>query len=107
MGMSEDAHNSGISTVLDKKPKLAKPRMYKVLFLNDDYTPMDFVVEMLQKYFHKNVEEAATIMMEVHTKGVGVAGVFTYEVAETKATEVLLESKTKGHPLQLVLEPIV
>ena len=71
------------------RPKTKKPSMYKVLLLNDDYTPMEFVVHVLQKYFHKGPEDAARIMLHVHQKGVGVCGVYPFDVAETKVTQVI------------------
>lgn len=87
------------------KPKTAKPSLYKVLLMNDDYTPMEFVVHVLESVFNKNSEDAYTIMLHVHTKGVGVCGVYTFEVAETKVTEVMDMAKQDGHPLQCTLEP--
>ena len=86
------------------QPKTKKPAMYKVLLLNDDYTPMEFVVHVLQVFFNKRNEEATRIMLHVHQKGVGVCGVYTYEVAETKVTQVMDFAKKHGHPLQCVLE---
>lgn len=86
------------------KPKLAKPSFYKVLLLNDDYTPMDFVVHILKKFFAKSENEAARIMLEVHKQGVGVAGVFPFEVAETKVYFVNEYSKTHKHPLKCIME---
>ena len=81
-----------------------KPSMYKVLMLNDDYTPMEFVVHILQSIFHKSQEEAMRIMLHVHHKGVGVCGVFTYEVAETKVTQVMDYARKNQHPLQCTME---
>lgn len=78
--------------------------MYKVLLLNDDYTPMDFVVEILQQFFHKNREQATHIMLQVHTKGRGVCGVYTKDVAATKVEQVLQFAKAHQHPLQCVME---
>jgi ATP-dependent Clp protease adaptor protein ClpS len=91
--------------VQEAKPKLQKPPFYKVLLINDDYTPMEFVVIILQRFFHKNREEATQIMLHVHQKGLGVCGVFTREVAETKVQLVLNFSKEHRHPLQCTLEP--
>jgi ATP-dependent Clp protease adaptor protein ClpS len=91
-------------TVTKTRPKTKKPSLYKVLLLNDDYTPMEFVVHVLQKYFHKNQDEATRIMLHVHRRGVGVCGVFTYEVAETKVTQVMDFSRQHGHPLQCTME---
>src|SRR5215470_3568309 len=76
-----------IGVVVKTRPKVKKPSMYKVLMLNDDYTPMEFVVHVLQRFFNKTAEEATRIMLHVHQKGVGVCGVFTFEVAETKVTQ--------------------
>jgi len=78
--------------------------MYKVLLLNDDYTPMDFVVTILEKFFGKNENEAVEIMMTVHRKGVGLCGVYTYEVAETKVGQVMSFAKKNEHPLQCTME---
>ena len=81
-----DGGGPGIGTVTKTRPKTRKPAMYKVLMLNDDYTPMEFVVHVLERFFQKTREEATRIMLHVHRRGVGVCGVFTYEVAETKGT---------------------
>lgn len=90
--------------MLKVRPKTQKPSMYKVLLLNDDFTPMDFVVHILEKFFHKNRQEATDIMMNVHRKGVGVCGVFTYEIAETKVTQVMDYARTHEQPLQCTME---
>ena len=90
--------------VTKTRPKTKKPSLYKVLLLNDDYTPMEFVVLVLEKYFNKGREEATRIMLLVHHKGVGVCGVYTYEVAETKVTQVMDFSRQHGHPLQCTME---
>ncbi len=90
--------------VTKTRPKTKKPSLYKVLLLNDDYTPMEFVVLVLEKYFSKGREEATRIMLHVHHKGVGICGVYTYEVAETKVTQVMDFSRQHGHPLQCTLE---
>jgi len=105
--MSEDKqHGGGTSTgiIVKSKPKTKKPSMYKVLMLNDDYTPMEFVVHVLEQFFSKNREEATRIMLHVHQRGVGVCGVFTYEVAETKVTQVIDYARQHQHPLQCTLE---
>jgi ATP-dependent Clp protease adaptor protein ClpS len=81
-----------------------KPSMYRVLLLNDDYTPMEFVVNVLRKYFNKGPEEATRIMLHVHQHGVGECGVFTYEVAETKVTQVMDYARKHQHPLQCIME---
>jgi len=90
--------------VTKTRPKTKKPSLYKVLLLNDDYTPMEFVVLVLQKYFGKNREEAERIMLHVHQKGVGVCGVYTFEIAETKVTQVMDFSRSNNHPLQCTME---
>jgi ATP-dependent Clp protease adaptor protein ClpS len=106
--MSTDRPGQGIGTgtgvVTKTRPKTKKPSMYKVLMLNDDYTPMEFVVYVLERFFNKSREEATRIMLHVHTKGVGVCGVFTYEVAETKVTQVMDLARREQHPLQCTLE---
>lgn len=86
------------------RPKTKKPSLYKVLLLNDDYTPMEFVVYVLEQFFSKNREDAYTIMLHVHQKGVGVCGIYTFEVAETKVTQVMDAARQAGHPLQCTLE---
>lgn len=91
-------------TLLKPKPKTKKPNMYKVLLLNDDYTPMDFVVLVLEKFFSKNKDEASEIMMHVHRRGVGVCGIFTYEIAETKVMQVMDYARLHEQPLQCTME---
>jgi ATP-dependent Clp protease adaptor protein ClpS len=86
------------------RTRTKKPSMYKVLMLNDDYTPMEFVVDVLQHIFQKTREEATKIMLHVHQKGVGVCGVYTYEVAETKVTQTVDYARKNQHPLQCTLE---
>jgi ATP-dependent Clp protease adaptor protein ClpS len=97
-----DDRQTGV--VVKSKPKTKKPSMYKVLLLNDDYTPMEFVVHVLERFFNKSREEATRIMMHVHRRGVGVCGVYTYEVAETKVTQVIDFARRNEHPLQCTLE---
>ena len=92
------------NVVVRTKPKTKKPSMYKVIMLNDDYTPMEFVVLVLERYFNKSHEDATRIMLHVHQKGVGVCGVFTYEVAETKVQQVMDLARQHQHPLQCTLE---
>ncbi|WP_291297921.1 ATP-dependent Clp protease adapter ClpS [Elioraea sp.] len=94
----------GTGVVIKARPKTRKPSMYKVLMLNDDYTPMEFVVHVLERFFNKNREEATRIMLHVHRRGVGVCGVFTYEVAETKVTQVMDLARQHQHPLQCTIE---
>jgi ATP-dependent Clp protease adaptor protein ClpS len=100
------AVNSGPSTsVITKvKPKTKRPNLYRVLILNDDYTPMEFVVHVLEKFFNKDVEAATKIMLHVHHHGIGECGVFTYEIAETKVTQVMDFARKHQHPLQCVME---
>ena len=86
------------------RPKTKKPSNYKVLMLNDDYTPMEFVVHVLEKFFNKDVEAATKIMLHVHHHGIGECGLFTYEIAETKVTQVMDFARKNQHPLQCVME---
>ncbi|MSO65149.1 MAG: ATP-dependent Clp protease adapter ClpS [Alphaproteobacteria bacterium] len=90
--------------VTKTSPKTKKPPMYKVLLLNDDYTPMEFVVYVLERFFHKSRQEATRIMLHVHRKGVGICGVYTYEVAETKVNQVVDFARQNQHPLQCTME---
>ena len=90
--------------LLETKPVTKKPSMYKVILLNDDYTPMEFVVYVLQKIFNMNQEESTQIMLQVHQKGIGVCGVYTYEVAEVKSKTVVDFAKKNQHPLQCTVE---
>ena len=94
----------GTGVIVKAKPKTKKPSMYKVLMLNDDYTPMEFVVHILERFFAKSRQEAYRIMMHVHRRGVGICGVYTYEVAETKVTQVMDFARQHQHPLQCTLE---
>ena len=86
------------------KPKTKKPSMYKVIMLNDDYTPMEFVVHVLERFFSKTREEATKIMLHVHQQGVGICGVFSYEIAETKVMQVMDCARQNQHPLQCTIE---
>jgi ATP-dependent Clp protease adaptor protein ClpS len=95
---------AGTGIVVKAKPKTKKPSMYKVLMLNDDYTPMEFVVHILERFFNKSRQEATRIMLHVHRRGVGLCGVYTYEVAETKVTQVMDFARQHQHPLQCTLE---
>ena len=90
--------------LLDSQPKTKKPSMYNVLLLNDDYTPMEFVIMVLEKVFNKKEEEATQIMLHVHKNGIGVCGTFTYEVAESKCKSVMDIAKKNEHPLQSAME---
>ena len=91
--------------VQESKPRLQKPPLYKVVLLNDDYTPMEFVVIVLQRFFNKSREEATRIMLHVHQKGVGVCGVYSRELAESKVRQVMSFSGENQHPLQCTMEP--
>jgi ATP-dependent Clp protease adaptor protein ClpS len=106
MSDSDRRDNAGPNTgvVVKARPKTRKPAMYKVLMLNDDYTPMEFVVHVLERFFQKSREEATRIMLHVHRRGVGVCGVYTYEVAETKVTQVMDLARQNQHPLQCTIE---
>ena len=106
--MAEREANSNIGTgtavVAQTKTKTQKPSMYRVLLLNDDYTPMEFVAYVLERFFNKSRESALRIMLHVHQNGVGVCGVFTYEVAETKVAQVIDAARRNQHPLQCTME---
>jgi ATP-dependent Clp protease adaptor protein ClpS len=100
---TEKDEQSGVATA--RKEKLQTPRMYKVLMHNDDYTTMEFVILVLQKFFNKNFDDAQSIMLAVHQRGFGVCGVYTFEVAESKTAKVMKYSKDNGHPLKCSIEP--
>ena len=106
--MSQKDHNhdeSGTGLVVEPaKPRLKKPPMYKVIMLNDDYTPMEFVVMILEKLFRMGHENAVQVMLNVHQKGKGVCGVFPHEVAQTKVAQVLELARQNEHPLQCTME---
>ena len=93
-----------IGAVTKTRVETKKPSMYKVLMLNDDYTPMEFVVHVLERFFQKSRDQATQIMLHVHRRGVGVCGVYTYEVAETKVTQVMDLARQNQHPLQCTIE---
>ena len=97
-----DTEGTGIAT--ETRVKTKKPSMYRVLLLNDDYTPMEFVVFILEQFFNKSPEQATRIMLHVHQKGVGVCGVYTFEVAETKVAQVMDLARRNEHPLQCTME---
>lgn len=97
-------NGTGTAVITRTRTQTRKPSMYRVLLLNDDYTPMEFVVTVLRKYFSKGTEEARRIMLHVHQHGVGECGVFTYEVAETKVTQVMDYARKHQHPLQCIME---
>lgn len=97
-------NDTGIGVVTRTREKTKKPSLYRVLLLNDDYTPMEFVVEVLKRFFNKDEMQAWEITMHVHKQGVGECGVFTYEVAETKVTQVMDHARRSQHPLQCIME---
>ena len=101
-GNERESHETGLA--LKTRPKTKKPAMYKVLLLNDDYTPMEFVVHILERFFNKTRDEATDIMLHVHRRGVGLCGVYTYEVAETKVTQVMDFARANEQPLQCTME---
>lgn len=101
---NSDQKNIGTGIATRTKAKTKRPSMYRVLLLNDDYTPMEFVVYVLERYFNKSREQATEIMLHVHHHGVGVCGVFTFEVAETKVAQVLDLARRNEHPLQCTME---
>ena len=94
----------GTAVITRTKPKTKKPSLYRVLLLNDDYTPMEFVIHILERFFQKDREAATRIMLHVHNHGVGECGVYTFEVAETKVTQVMDFARQHQHPLQCVME---
>jgi ATP-dependent Clp protease adaptor protein ClpS len=94
----------GTAVITKTKPQTKRPSLYRVLILNDDYTPMEFVVHVLERFFNKDREGATRIMLHVHHHGIGECGVFTYEVAETKVTQVMDFARKHQHPLQCVME---
>lgn len=100
----DDGAGGGNATLLEPKTRLKKPSMYRVLLLNDDYTPMEFVVRVLMSIFKKSQSEAEKIMLHVHQHGAGQCGVYTYEVAESKVHRVLDYARKSNHPLQCTME---
>ena len=99
-----DDTRSGTAVITKPKTRTKRPNLYRVLLLNDDYTPMEFVVHVLERFFNRSPEDATRIMLHVHRRGVGVCGVYTYEVAETKVTQVMDLARQNQHPLQCVME---
>ena len=99
-----DPGNPGTSVITKTKPQTKRPNLYRVLLLNDDYTPMEFVVHVLERFFNKDREAATRVMLHVHNHGIGECGVYTYEVAETKVTQVMDFARKHQHPLQCVME---
>ena len=105
MGENKDGKDEIEGNIkLAVKPKTKIPPLYRVLMMNDDYTPMEFVIEVLEKFFQKNREEATQIMLHVHQRGVGVCGIYAYDLAETKAMQVMNYARKYEHPLQVQLE---
>lgn len=103
-GQDGNGAGPGTGLVTRTRTKTKKPSLYRVLILNDDYTPMEFVVHVLERFFNKGREDATQIMLHVHHHGVGECGVYTYEVAETKVTQVMDFARKHQHPLQCVME---
>ncbi|MFN9115540.1 MAG: ATP-dependent Clp protease adapter ClpS [Bacteroidota bacterium] len=103
-GQHVEEGRSGVAVA--RKPKVQRPKPWKVLLHNDDYTTMEFVVHVLQRYFAKSRAEAQAIMLEVHTRGVGICGIFTFEVAESKKEKVMKYARENGHPLKCSIEPV-
>ena len=99
-----DDGNGQSQVVLEARPRTKKPSMYKVIMLNDDYTPMEFVVYVLQRFFSMSSDQATAIMLNVHQRGVGVCGVYSFEIAESKAQKTIDYARKNDHPLQLQLE---
>jgi len=107
MSKKEDTFWDSQSLVFaENEQQLKEPSMYKVLLINDDYTPMDFVIDVLVRFFRMNEEQATQVMMNVHTRGKGVCGVFTHEIAETKMLQVNQYAKKNEHPLLCVIEEV-
>ena len=96
---------NGDLAVAPAKPKLKRPPLYRVILLNDDYTPMEFVVQVLEQFFGMNREKATQVMLAVHTKGKGVCGIYPQDIAETKASQVNESARESGHPLLCEVEP--
>ena len=101
-GQNQEDQQTGL--LVKPRPKTKKPSMYKVLLLNDDYTPMEFVVHILENFFNKTRQEATDVMLHVHRRGVGICGIFTYEVAETKVAQVMDFARANEQPLQCTME---
>ena len=99
-----EAPGVGAAVITRTRAQTRRPNMYRVLLLNDDYTPMEFVIAILQAFFSKGPEEATQIMLHVHNNGVGECGVYTYEVAETKVAQVMDHARKNQHPLQCIME---
>lgn len=104
LGPRITAAREDLGFAVQSRTATRRPSMYKVLLLNDDYTPMDFVVHVLETFFNKSQDEATNIMLTIHRQGIGVAGIFTFEVAETKVTQVTELARSHQHPLQCAVE---
>ena len=104
MGQDLESHKDHGLALEESRPEVTLPPMYRVVLLNDDYTPMDFVVEILRIFFGMTHDRATQVMLQVHTKGKGVCGVFTYEIAETKVAQVNEYARQNEHPLKCTLE---
>ena len=103
--MANNDQSNVTNTITQEKVELKKPKLFKVILLNDDYTPMEYVVNLIKIVFRKNESEAVNIMLMVHKKGSGVCGIFTKEIAETKVETVLKMAKSDQHPLKCIMEP--
>src|SRR5262245_35884676 len=103
-GRGGETGSPGTAVITKTKPQTKRPSLYRVLLLNDDYTPMEFVVHVLERFFNKDHETATRIMLHVHHHGIGECGIYTYEVAETKVTQVMDFARKHQHPLQCVME---
>ncbi|MEZ5655470.1 MAG: ATP-dependent Clp protease adapter ClpS [Sphingobium sp.] len=103
-GDDDGSNGPGVGIATRTRARTKRPSLYKVLMLNDDYTPMEFVVHVLQRFFKMDMEEATRVMLHVHQRGVGVCGIFSYEVAETKVNQVMDFARENQHPLQCTLE---
>ncbi|UXM94011.1 ATP-dependent Clp protease adapter ClpS [Bartonella sp. HY329] len=101
---SHSESDSEIAVEARTRPKIKKPNLYRVILLNDDYTPMNFVIDILLEVFHKTLEEATAITFSVHHLGAGECGIYTYEVAEEKVNQVLSSARKEQHPLQCIME---
>ena len=97
-------HGHGTETLTRSKSQTREPKQFKVLLLNDDFTPMEFVVDLLERFFSKSLEEASQIMLTVHHKGMGVCGIYPREIAETKVMQVNAHARQNGHPLKCQME---
>lgn len=104
MGQELESHKDQGLALEESRPEIKLPPMYRVILLNDDYTPMDFVIEILRTFFGMNHDRATQVMLHVHTKGKGVCGVFTFEIAETKVALVNECSRQSEHPLKCTME---